>query len=246
MRTAESAASDQKLTAYWQMGELIRSRRLSEQSGYHNTVLRDLSEQVGVTLRTLQRAVVLHETYKSPPVADGLTWSHYRELLTLTNKTEREFYTREALKKKWTSRELIAAIAKNAFETGVDAAPAFERPTDFSYLYEAQVLAIVDADTFDLNVDLGFHTLAHQRVRLARVDSPESGTSEGRAACKFVAEQLAGAKTVVVKSLKTDTFGRFVVHMFFSQRAISIAECFLRGSHLNDLLLREKHALLVV
>ena len=38
----------------------------------------------------------------------------------------------------------------------------------------------------------------------------------------------------------------YVVHLFFSQRAVGIAECFLRGSHLNDLLLREKHALLVV
>lgn len=41
------------------------------------------------------------------------------------------------------------------------------------YVYRAKVLKVVDGDTLDLEVDLGFSIKHEIRVRLARIDTPE-------------------------------------------------------------------------
>jgi len=45
------------------------------------------------------------------------------------------------------------------------------------YLYNAEVKKIVDGDTFDIVIDLGFDTLRKGRVRLYGVNTPESRTT---------------------------------------------------------------------
>lgn len=62
-----------------------------------------------------------------------------------------------------------------------------------SYAYEAVVDRVVDGDTLDLTIDLGFRTFTRQRVRLYGVDTPEvygvkKGSEEylaGKAASDF-------------------------------------------------------------
>ena len=45
--------------------------------------------------------------------------------------------------------------------------------------YRAKVIKIVDGDTVDLDIDLGFDVvLANQRVRLYGIDTPESRTRD--------------------------------------------------------------------
>lgn len=243
--SADQASVDQKLTAYWRVGRLIADEKISQKAGYHNAILRDLSRETGVSLRTLQRALLFQELYSKPPKSNGLSWSHFRVLLQLPSSKERNFYALKAREFSWNSKQLEAAVTANLFSGGHVPQPTLTRPTDPSFLYKAQILALIDADTLELLIDLGFHTLSRQRVRLAQLDAPEISTKEGRAARNFVARQLASARSVVVKTLKTDIHGRFVVHLFFTSTELSIVECFNTGTHLNDLLLREKHARLI-
>ena len=43
------------------------------------------------------------------------------------------------------------------------------------YQYKAKVLKVLDGDTVDIDLDLGFNIiLANQRVRMAGIDTPES------------------------------------------------------------------------
>src|SRR5690606_27420968 len=84
------------------------------------------------------------------------------------------------------------------------------RPSSLAYCYLARVVRIVDADTLDLDVDLGFRSWTKQRIRLAHVDAWEGKTKKGRAALNFVAGEFTRAKTIVIKSEKSDTYGRFV------------------------------------
>ena len=42
-----------------------------------------------------------------------------------------------------------------------------------SYRYRATVEHVVDADTMDLLIDLGFYVTLRERVRLAGIDTPE-------------------------------------------------------------------------
>ena len=42
------------------------------------------------------------------------------------------------------------------------------------YTYKAKLDRVVDGDTIDVNIDLGFDISVHKRVRLADIDTPES------------------------------------------------------------------------
>ncbi len=69
---------------------------------------------------------------------------------------------------------------------------------------------VIDGDTFDVEVDHGFHIFSRQRVRLAHVDCPEMGTAAGRAAKQAVIQWLDSyhhALTLVSYANK-DKYGR--------------------------------------
>lgn len=91
------------------------------------------------------------------------------------------------------------------------------------YEYKAKVLNIVDGDTFDLDVDLGFSIHHYIRVRLLDIDTPEKRSlnpeeKENGQICAYLAEYFWLNKEVVIKSYKdidinTDSFGRYLVYI---------------------------------
>ena len=46
------------------------------------------------------------------------------------------------------------------------------------YTYKAKLDRVIDGDTIDVNIDLGFDISVHKRVRLAGIDTPESRTRD--------------------------------------------------------------------
>lgn len=242
LAAADGVAQSERIEAYWHVGARIAREKLGEGIGYHNSILRDLAADSGLAIRTLQEAVNFHGAYAAPPSSSALSWSHYRLLAKIPTRAERTRFEKLCIEKNWNARDLAHAIASSQFPAGPKLEQRLKRPSDPSYLYLARALALVDADTFDLDIDLGFHSWTKQRVRLAQVDAPEFGTPTGRAARNYAARLLAPARTLVVKSLKTDLHGRFVVHLFFSADSLSPSECFTTGHYLNDLLLRSGHA----
>jgi micrococcal nuclease len=86
----------------------------------------------------------------------------------------------------------------------------------FEY-YVKQVVKVVDGDTIDVVIDLGFDISFTTRVRLAGIDTPESRTRDlaekalGLESKKYLADRLKDAKNVVIKTEKinsTEKFGR--------------------------------------
>lgn len=88
------------------------------------------------------------------------------------------------------------------------------------YTYRAQVLRVVDGDTLDLMVSLGFDVHHKARVRLAGINTPESygptACDEGRAAKQFLTDLLPVNTTVVVKTSKDrkEKYGRFLAEVY--------------------------------
>lgn len=93
------------------------------------------------------------------------------------------------------------------------------------YQYRCVIKNIVDGDTVDVDIDLGFDVwLNNQRVRLYGIDTPESRTRDseekkyGKLASEYVAKHLEVGKPAVLKTHKDDKgkFGRilgeFLVH----------------------------------
>lgn len=99
------------------------------------------------------------------------------------------------------------------------------------YTYAATVTAVVDGDTLDVSLDLGFRLTQGTRVRVLHVDCPEHGTPAGDAATARVRELLPSGSAVVLATTKPDKYGR-------SLAAVQLPD----GRDLATVLLAEHHA----
>lgn len=78
------------------------------------------------------------------------------------------------------------------------------------YKYKAVVKNVVDGDTVDLSVDLGFDVWYHVRVRVDGIDTPEKWHPYGKVVKKYVKQVLEG-KEVFITSNGRDKYGRYLV-----------------------------------
>ena len=75
---------------------------------------------------------------------------------------------------------------------------------------------VVDGDTVDISIDLGFSLTKKERVRLAGIDTPESRTKDlaekkmGYQAKDFLEMHLMEAKRLTVKTEKDGKYGRML------------------------------------
>ena len=102
----------------------------------------------------------------------------------------------------------------------------------FEY-YVKKVTKVVDGDTIDVDIDLGFDISFTSRVRLAGIDTPESRTldkmekSLGLESKAYLKNAIDNAKSVVIKTEKMDSsekYGRILGWVFLDGSNISINE----------------------
>ena len=94
-----------------------------------------------------------------------------------------------------------------------------------------EVKNVVDGDTIDVIIDLGFDILFSSRVRLAGIDTPESRTTDkaekalGIEAKEYLKKQLKDAKSVVIRTEKMDSsekYGRILGWVYINGESESI------------------------
>lgn len=101
-----------------------------------------------------------------------------------------------------------------------------------AYRYRATVHRVVDADTYELVIDLGFRVYARQTIRLRGVDCPERNTPEGKAATTWVGMRLHKATEIVVETYKDkQTFARWVADVYVDGQ--SLADCIIEADHVK-------------
>ena len=109
-------------------------------------------------------------------------------------------------------------------------------PTDFSYRVN-KVTKVVDGDTIDVVIDLGFDIMYKSRVRLFGIDTPESRTRDkvekkyGLLAKQFLKDHLKGK--IVIKTHKDNETGKF---------GRILGEIFVNGININELMCKKGHA----
>jgi len=81
------------------------------------------------------------------------------------------------------------------------------------YDYKAKFIRVVDGCAVDLNVSLGFFSSLVLRFHLAGVVAPETGQSGCKEATGFVAARLSSAKSIVIRSTRTD--GAWLAEIFY-------------------------------
>lgn len=105
------------------------------------------------------------------------------------------------------------------------------------YTYKAKLVKIVDGDTVDLIVDLGFDTFRKERFRLYGINAPESRTRDlkekekGLAAKKYLTELTEKLKYIQTMQDKKGKYGRFLVKLFNTHHVC-----------INDIMVKAKHA----
>ena len=94
-----------------------------------------------------------------------------------------------------------------------------------------KVLKIVDGDTIDVDIDLGFNISYYQRVRLAGIDTPESRTTDkkekelGLEVKDRLKKAIDAATKIVIKTEKPDSsekYGRILGWVFLDDNKVSI------------------------
>ena len=100
------------------------------------------------------------------------------------------------------------------------------------YIYRIkQVLKVVDGDTIDASIDLGFDISLEKRIRLAGIDTPESRTTNvkekamGLESKEWLKKTLEGAKDILIKTElpdSTEKYGRIIGHLFINGQETSL------------------------
>ena len=100
----------------------------------------------------------------------------------------------------------------------------------YEYFVE-EVKNVVDGDTIDVIIDLGFDILFASRVRLAGIDTPESRTTDkaekalGIEAKEYLKKQLKDAKSVVIRTEKmnsSEKYGRILGWVYVNGESESV------------------------
>ena len=109
------------------------------------------------------------------------------------------------------------------------------------YTYRVRkVHKVVDGDTIDVDIDLGFNVSYYQRVRLAGIDTPESRTTDkyekdlGLEVKKKLGEYLANATDIVIRTEKPDStekYGRILGWLYIDGAEKSINEALIAGGY---------------
>jgi micrococcal nuclease len=77
------------------------------------------------------------------------------------------------------------------------------------YKYNAQVLKVIDGDTLDLFIDLGFKVGFNTRIRLLGIDTPEKWHPYGKVVKAYLEDLMEGEK-VFLDVTKKDKYGRYL------------------------------------
>ena len=113
------------------------------------------------------------------------------------------------------------------------------------YNYRINIIKVVDGDTVDAEIDLGFDIKVKKRIRFLGINTPESSTrdleekAKGLAAKDRVKALLGGCNNITLNSHGVGKFGRCLgeiyIDMVDGQEKLTMVS-------LNELLINEGHA----
>lgn len=102
------------------------------------------------------------------------------------------------------------------------------------YTYKVkEIVRIVDGDTIDLVIDVGFYIYLQQRIRLKGINAPETRTldlqekDKGLKAKEWLERELKD-KEITIKTTKEDKYGRMLGELYTKDDCFSINERMLQ------------------
>ncbi len=197
----------QKVILSWEIGKKIDQHLVeleeSSEGKYGKYLLEQLSEGAGIDKRTLYQMHAFYKTYpKLPSEKSNLTWSHYRNLVSVQSETKRQLLEDLTVKSDLDSKELQKEISKiNSAKKKKSAAK------------KSPNLRVTRGELFtyslnkDKEVDLGFNVFVHRASCVvlggASVKIPEARSTKHQARNEFTyvaeLERVVDGDTIHVK-----------------------------------------------
>ena len=124
-RNVAQEVNNELIAAYWKIGEIIVRYEQNDniRAAYGKQTLKQLSKTLtaefgkGFSISNIQFMRRFYQEYKiQQTLSVKLTWSHYCELLAISDKNKREFYEQEAKNANWSVRELKRQINTSLYE----------------------------------------------------------------------------------------------------------------------------------
>ena len=84
------------------------------------------------------------------------------------------------------------------------------------YIYKAHIDRVIDGDTFDVTVNLGFRITTYQRLRLVGVDTPETRgpeRPEGLKVKQYVKDLIEG-RDLSIETFKVGKYGSYICQVY--------------------------------
>lgn len=113
------------LSTYWTIGRIIVEHELNnkERADYGKQTLRQLSKELtkefgkGFSVSNIYNMKMFYSSYPIfQSVSGKLSWTHYCELLAISDKDRRSFYEKEAINSGWSVREMKRQIETSLYE----------------------------------------------------------------------------------------------------------------------------------
>lgn len=101
------------------------------------------------------------------------------------------------------------------------------------YEYAGKVERVIDGDTVEVILDLGFKVWLRQTVRLDGIDAPEMKTPEGKAAREFLAELVARNPVgfVTTRKDRQEKYGRYLADVRLQGQAAGLSRLMVEAGH---------------
>ena len=115
-----------------------------------------------------------------------------------------------------------------------------------NYVYRIQVTRVVDGDTVDANIDLGFNMMYKERIRLMGIDTPESRTRNKHEKCLGLASKNR-IKELLKGAVVDGKRGKKAIYLQTSKEGKGkfgriLGTLWVNGFNVNQQLVSENHA----
>ncbi|MCB9771365.1 MAG: thermonuclease family protein [Candidatus Omnitrophica bacterium] len=117
----------------------------------------------------------------------------------------------------------------------------YKEAVDKLYTYAATVEKVIDADTIDVRIDVGFGIRLYDRLRFRGINAPEMSTAEGKLAKQFLVDYFMNCPKVIVRTYKQkeEMYGRWLADIFVLKGSTDPYQIAAEGEFLNQRLLDE-------
>jgi len=122
---AIQSVNTERVLMYWQIGKLIfeEEQKGKDRATYGTFLIKSIETELKPVFGTVFSSRQLYrcvQFYKVFPIVSALRtqfhWSHYKSLISISDKNKRDYYIAEASKNNWSARQLERQINSQLFE----------------------------------------------------------------------------------------------------------------------------------